>query len=137
MPTPKDFLKAQAGVLSRLPDPISPQIAASLIKMTETLPDVPGGPALGGQSLGPLGALSLPQLPMFAGATPAGLPSLPGASGAGGPIEFLQSVESAVPAGLPKFASLATNGFRSIESKPGGGAITGSRGVQGSGYRSV
>ena len=132
MPSPKDFLRAQASVLSQLPDPVSPQVANSLIQVANSLPETPTAPALpGGQALQlPLiGSLGLPQLPTLGG--------LPGVTGGPitGPIEFLQSLEASLPAGSPKLAAGLAGGFRSIETptkdtRPAGGVL-------GGGYRSI
>ena len=132
MPTPKDFLRAQATVLSQFPDPISPQVANSLIQFANALPETPAAPAMpGGQALQlPIvGSLGLPQLPVLGG--------LPGiAGGIQGPIEFIQSLEGSLPAGAPKFAAGLAGGFRTIETplkpetRPTGGVL-------GGGYRSI
>lgn len=130
MPGPKDFLKAQASVLSQLPDPISPQVANSLIQVANSLPEMPTAPTFpGGQALG------LPQFPGLPRI--AGLPSLPGLTGApAGPIEFIQSVETMLPGGAPKFGPALAGGMRSIETPPGPQA-TPSGGILGGGYRSI
>lgn len=133
MPSPKDFLRAQASVLSQLPDPISPQVANSLIQLANALPETPAAPAVpGGQALQlPLiGSLGLPKLPALGG--------LPGVAGGPitGPIEFLQSLEAGLPAGSPKFAAGLAGGFRSIETPPTPDTRP-SGGVLGGGYRSI
>lgn len=133
MPSPKDFLRAQASVLSQLPDPVSPQVANSLIQVANALPEVPAVALPGGQALG-LGLPQFPGLPRVAG-----LPSLPGLQAGGaitGPIEFIQSVETSLPAGLPKFGPSLAGGMRSIETPPGPQA-TPSGGILGGGYRSI
>lgn len=130
MPTPKDFLRAQAGVLANLPDPISPQVANSLVQVANALPEVPALSLPGGQALG------LPQFPGLPGAM-GQLPQLPGIQGGiQGPVEFIQSLETGLPAGLPKFGPTVSGGFRTIETplKPG---IPPAGNILGGGYRSI
>ena len=133
MPSPKDFLRAQANVLSQLPDPVSPQVAASLIQVANSLPETPTAPAVpGGRAfqLPIIGAVGLPQLPTLGG--------LPGLAGGPitGPIEFLLSLEASLPTGSPKLAAGLAGGFRTIETPPKPENRP-SGGVLGGGYRSI
>ena len=132
MPSPKDFLKAQANVLSQLPDPVSPQVANSLIQLANSLPETPTAPVVPGQALQlpVIGSLGLPKLPILGG--------LPGIAGGQiqGPIEFLQSLEASLPGGAPKFAAGLAGGFRTIETPPKPETRP-SGGVLGGGYRSI